>query len=188
MNLTTFQTAIQALVKTATGLDNNHVIWAKQTRKRPNRPFVELDDLDDTTTEMTEDTVDDNPSPAPGSEILLTSKEHNEINVQVRVFSSDVTGSNNAFNLAKTIRRFFGRESTTAGLGDIALVSRDVVRDATVVLETEYEGRAILTLHFRVADSDVESTTYIETATVKTTVRKPDGSALTDHTLTIPLE
>jgi hypothetical protein len=186
MNLTDFQTAIQAQVKLATGFDNGHVIWAKQSRKRPSRPFIELDDLDDETTNFTEDSVADAAVPTPGAEIELTSKEHVEINVQVRVFSSDVTGSNNAFNVAKKIRAFFARESTTAALVDIALVSRDTVREASLVLETEYEGRAVLTLKFRVADLETETTTFIETATVETTIDQLGGPVV--HTLTITPE
>lgn len=175
MNLTDFQTTIQALVKLATGYDNGHVIWQKQTRNRPSRPFVGLDILEDETSFFTEDTTEDASSPVPGAEINLIAKEHIELNVQVIVYTSDVTGTNNATNVARKIRGFFSRESTTTALGDIALVERAPVRDATIVLETEHEGRGVLGLKFRVADLEVETTTYIETVTVETTVEQSNG-------------
>jgi hypothetical protein len=184
MNLTTFQTAIQALVKSATGFDDGHAIWANQTRKRPDRPFVELAHPEGASPFFSEDSVDDTPSPTPGNEITLTAKEHVEITVQVRVFSSAVVGSTNAFNLANAIRSFFSRESTTDALGEIALVARETVRDVSLVLETEHEGRAVFALTFRVANLDTETTTYIEHATVETTIAQTNGNVV--HTLTIP--
>lgn len=183
MDLTGFQNAIQAQVKAATGFDDSHVIWSKQTRDRPARPFVELDDLDNATNFFTEDTVSDTPGAPVGEEITLTSKEDVEITVQVRVFTTVVTGSSNAFNTAQKIRGWFSRDSVTSLLGDIALVDRDAVRDASIVLETEYEGRAILTLKFRVASLETETTTYIETPVVETTVTQTSGDVI--HTITI---
>lgn len=119
-------------------------------------------------------------------EILLTSKEHVELTIQARCFSSDVTGSNVAPNVARKIRRFFARESTTALLdvSSIALVERSPVRDATIVLSTEHEGRGILDLKFRVADLDTEATTFIETATVETTVEQTGGPVVQTLTIT----
>lgn len=181
MDLKAFQDTIQGLAKQASGLQ---CIWAKQTRKRPVRPFVELDDLDnDDVSMMTDDSITNTPSPTPGHEITLTAKGQAEITVQVRVFSSEITGSSNAFNIAQAIRSFFARESATAGLGSIALVERGTVRDVTLVLETEYEGRAVFNLKFRVADPDVETTTYIEHATVQTTVAQTTGDVTTTDTI-----
>jgi len=181
MDLTAFQNAIQGLVKAASGTTT---IWAKQTRKRPNRPFVELDDIDsDDASMLTDDSVTDTVSPTPGHEITLTARGDTEITVQVRVFSSDITGSNNAFNLAQKIRSYFGRESATAALGDIALVERQTVRDATLVLETEHEGRAVFNLKFRVVDLETETTTYIEHAVVETTIAQTTGDVTTTDTI-----
>lgn len=186
MDLASFQTAIQARTKAALSFDGGHCVWANQTRERPTRPFVELDILSsDDLSEQGEFSQADNPSPTDGAEILLSVKHQLELTIQFRVFSSAVTGSSKAFNLAQTLRNFFDRESTIDALGAIAVVSRDAVQDISLVLETEHEGRAVFNIRFRVADVDTESATYIETAVVKPTVTQTSGPI--EHTLTIDL-
>lgn len=186
MNLTTFQAAIQAQVKAMTGLNDGHVIWADQTRTRPTRPFIELGILDSTGTENTESSSEDNPAPVAGSEILLNTREDVTLTVQLIAFSRDIVGSSNAFNLLQTVRFAFGHDSVSEALGDIAVVDRGPVRNATIVLETEHEGRAICALQFRVANLDVETATYIETATVRTTVAQTGDDVV--RTITVSKE
>lgn len=180
MNYTAFQTTLQGLVKAATGFDNGHVIWQEQTRDRPSRPFVGLSIVTDQTNAFTEDSSEDNPDSDgnDGEEILLISREHVELTVQVIVYTSDIVGSSSASEIARKIRRYFGRESVTSALTPHALVDRGTVRNATIVLETEHEGRGVLDLTFRVADQDAEATTYIETATVETTVEQTSGEVV----------
>jgi hypothetical protein len=183
-----FEDAIQARVKAALTFDGGHVIWANQTRDRPSRPFVELALLtDDDLSEQGEYSQEDNPDSTgnDGEEILLNVKHQVELTVQFRVFSSAVTGANRAFNLAKRVRDFFDRESTIEALGAIAVISRDNVQDASIVLETEHEGRAVFNIRFRVADIDTETATYIETVKVKPTVIQTDGPI--ESTITIDL-
>ena len=180
-----FENTIQAIVVAATGFVGSKVIWADQTRDRPARPFVELAYVDESTTNFTEDSITDTVAPPAGQEITLSSKEHGEPTIQVRVFSSAILGSQSAKNIARKIRGYFGRESVQTTLGDIALVSRGSVQDISIVLETEHEGRAILDLKFRVARVETETTTFIEVAIVKTTI--PLNSVDIENTLTIDL-
>jgi hypothetical protein len=191
MNLASFQTAIQGVVKTATGYDGGHVIWANQTRDRPTRPFVELDIISSQATEYTEDSVSDtegDPEDIEGEEVTLTTREHVDITVQIRVFSNAVVGSTKAFNVAQQIRTVFARESTQSVLDPIALIDRGGVRDFTTMLETEHEGRAVLDIRFRVAEVDTETTTFIETATVQTTIAQTGGDVVYDFEVTLPEE
>lgn len=181
-----FEDTIQGLVVDALQLDGSKVIWADQTRTRPERPFVELAVLDDETTAFTEDDVTETAGSPVGEEITLSSKDHNELTVQARCFSGEVTGDNCAMNMARKIRKFFGRESTQSNLGEIALVSRDTVRGANLRLETEFEGRALLALKFRVAEVETETTTFIEVVTVQTTVSQTNGDVI--YTSAIQLE
>lgn len=309
MNLTDFQTKIQARIKAATGLDDGHVIWANQTRDRPTRPFVELAMLADETHAHPEHVEGTNPSGQPsqaafnaisgfpwfqpgsivravavgpvgntyvisvtaragagavvvtwnptgtvdipgvpvldlncqsgttngvalaaaliawvaanpgivtlenvvgktspfvngngvvgtgqfsggttGNEILLTTRHQVELTVQVRAFSGEVVGSLSAPNVARNIRNYLGRDSVSVAFAadGIAVVDRGPVRDATIVLSTEHEGRGILDLKFRVADLDTETTTYIETAKVETTIEQSNGNVTRTLTITQP--
>lgn len=174
MTFEDFENAIQAQVVAATGFSGSKVVWANQTRDRPARPFVELSQLNEETTNFTEQYQADTVGSPSGEELTLYSKEHVEPTIQVRVFSNDVTGNDNAKNVAKKIRAYFGRDSTQVALGEIAVVNRGTVRDMSLVLETEHEGRAILDLKFRLSQIEEETTTYIQTVTVETNVTSTD--------------
>jgi hypothetical protein len=190
MDLTAFQTTIQNHVKLATGFTDAKVIWANQTRDRPARPFVELAILDDEMVGQEEHGQSDTPGAPAGQEVTLSTRYQVELTVQVRVFSSEVVGSNTGSNVARKIRNYFGRDSVNVALAapaiGVAVVDLGPVRDASIVLSTEHEGRGILDLKFRVADLDVETTTYIETATVETTVEQSNGNVTRTLTITQP--
>lgn len=186
MTLEDFENTIQGIVKAATGFDGGHVIWADQTRTRPSRPFVELDYVSETTTNFLEHTQEDTPGAPESEELTLNAREHLEPTVQMRVYSSAVVGNNSARNIARKIRAYFGRESVQSTLGDIALVNRNVVRDVSLVLETEHEGRAVIDMTFRVERIESETTTYIETAVVETTVEHSTGNVVRTLSFTQP--
>ena len=172
--LEAFENAVQAQVVAATGFSGSKVIWANQTRDRPTRPFVELAFLKEETTNFTEQYQADTVGSPEGEELTLYSKEHVEPTIQVRVFSNDVVGNNTARNIAKKIRAYLGRDSVQYALGAVAVVNRGTVRDISLVLETEHEGRAILDLKFRLSQIEEETVTYIQTVTVETNVTSTD--------------
>ncbi len=172
MNYGAFQQAIQNQVKAALSYDGSKVIWSDQTLDRPARPFVELSVLSfrDLSHHSMHGVIDNPDSDGDdGEEILLQTTDHLELTVQTRIFSAAVVGDLAPMNLAQKIHSFFGRETTNDALQDIAIVSRENVQNASLVLETKYEGRAIFNIIFRVAVVDTEATTYIETAPVETT-------------------
>lgn len=191
MNLGTFEIALVTEVKRATGLAAGKVVWANQTRDRPIRPFVELAVLNSAAASSHAESGISNTSGAPaGEEITLTTTDHVDLTVQLRAFSSEVTGSDKAFNLLDKVRQHFGKESCIAVLEGqaeaIAVVDRGTVNDATTVLETEYEGRAVLTLRLRVADVATEKSTYIDEVVTETTVNQTSGNVVYTNTTALP--
>lgn len=191
MNLGAFEIALVNQVKLASGLAAGKVIWANQTRDRPVRPFIELTVLSsEVASTHSESGVSNNPTPTAGNEIILTTTDHVDIRVQMRAFSAEVTGSNKAFNLLDKVRQHFGKEScieTLSNLAEsIAVVDREAVADATIVLETEHEGRAVWNVRLRVADVTTETTTYIQETVVETTVTQTSGDVVRTITVTAP--
>jgi len=191
MNLGAFEIALVTEVKRATGLADGKVIWANQTRDRPLRPFIELAVTDSTVTSTHSETyVQDTVAPTPGNEITLVTRDHVVLGVQLRAFSAEVVGSNKAFNLLDMVRLHFGKESCIeflAGQSEaISVIERGRIQDATVVLETEHEGRAVSSLRLQVADVSMETTTYIQEAIVETTVEETDGPVTRTLTVTLP--
>lgn len=191
MNLGALEIALVTEVKRATGLPNGKVIWTNQTRDRPLRPFVELAVTESSTgSSHSESAVSDTIPSTAGNEITLTTKDHVDLTVQARAFSAEVTGSNKAFNLLDKVRQHFGKEScleVLEGLPEaIAVVDRGVVQDATIVLETEHEGRAVFTLRLRVADVTTETTTFIQEAVLENTVTQTSGDVVTTFTVAAP--
>lgn len=191
MNLGALEIALVTEVKRATGLANGKVIWANQTRDRPVRPFVELA-LTESRVSSThsESYVKDTVPSTPGNEITLITRDHVDLTVQLRAFSADVVGSNKAFNILDKVRQHFGKESCVEFLDTlpdpIAVIDRGSVQDATIVLETEHEGRAISTLRLRIADVSTETTTFIQEAVVETTVQETNGNVVRTLTVTAP--
>ncbi len=183
MNFSAFETAVQSQIRAASGLAT---IWANQTRDRPARPFVELNVLETQVSDHDEESFGDNPSPTPGAELITTSKQHVEVRVQVRVFSSAVVGNSRAANVAQTIRSRLSFDSVAEVLwaADVAVIERGNVRDATIVLESEHEGRAVFDIRFRVGVWETETTTYIEAAEIETTVEQTTGPVVS--TFTVP--
>lgn len=191
MNLGAFEVALVTEVKRATGLANGKVIWANQTRDRPIRPFIELAVTESSAgSPHSESAISDTVPSTPGNEITLTTKDHADLTVQLRAFSAEVTGSNKAFNLLDKVRQHFGKESCIEALEvlpeAIAVVDRGVVQDATIVLETEHEGRAIFTLRLRVADVTTETTTFIQETVVETKVTQTNGDVTRTFTVAAP--
>jgi len=195
MNLVSFEDRVQAVFVAATGLPGNKVIWAHQSKDRPVRPFIELTLLSSDAGVFSETTHALASPSLPGAEIDLITKDNIELTVQAIAFSSEVVGAAKAFNLLQKSRIFFNRDNIvhslntppTASDDSIAIVERSSVQDLSLLLDTEFEGRASLSLVFRVADTDIEKTTYIEKVDVEQKVITPAPVTYTDtYTIDIP--
>lgn len=116
--------------------------------------------------------------------LLATNIDHDELEVQLVAFSGDVTGDSTAKNILRTVRNKLGSDRAQSDLGDVALVTRGSIRDATIVLENEFEGRAILALTFRASDVNEETEQSIETVIVERTLTLEDGVTTQVDTVT----
>ncbi len=191
MNMTAFENAIAKRVTAEAGLSVGKVIWAKQTRARPQRPFIALDILESSNPgQGSEQRTIENPDWDSDTDtenldaLKISNIDHPELTVQLTAYSNEVTGDSRAANVLERVRVKFGSDRATADLGDIAVVNRGNVRDVSLVLENEYEGRAVLAIVFRVADENVEDAGVIEIVEVETTIDTDADTVVNNTTYT----
>lgn len=196
MTIQEFATAIQTVVASASGLSGAKVIWEAPNVERPARPFIALSILDDANDELLpEESWIDNPTPTPPvapypsqDPLLLQTTDRPEITVRMTAFTdAPKTGAiSPAFALMKQVRRKMGMEATSQTLDPITVLSRGNVTNATVMLETGYEGRAVLDLKFGSIETESEGINTIETVKEEVTIKNLDGSTISDRTITLP--
>lgn len=178
MNWTNFEDAIQARVVAATGLPGAKVIWENQNKARPLRPFIALRIDDAESLGEAETKVTNNPAPSSGQEILLTTRSQNRVQLTVTCFTTSTSGDSSARAYLKKLQMYLSHPSCTATLNGLAepigILTASSVQDASIVLETDIEGRAVMTVVCLVADAFTEATTYIETVVESGTISPPD--------------
>lgn len=189
MDIDDFEDAIVERVVIESGLPAGKVVWAKQGRKRPLRPFIVLDYAEDNTNQASEQRVEENPDWDGDTDtenldaLLLSNIDHSDIVIQMIAYSVEPTGLSRAVNILKRVRAKLASDRVTEALGDIAVAHRGNVRDVSDVLENEYEGRAVLAITFRVADVNVEEAGVIEIVEVETSIeRTSEATVIFDQT------
>lgn len=180
MTIQEFAAAIQTAVVSASGLSGSKVIWETPNVERPTRPFIELSILEDGNEELLpEESMIDNPSPTPPVApfpsqdlLLLQTTDRPEITVRMVAFadSPKIGAISPAFALLKQVRRKMGTEAVSETLDPITVLTRGNVTNATVVLETGYEGRAVLDLKFGSIETESEGINTIETVKTQITI------------------
>lgn len=157
--------ALHAEVVRLSGYAGDRVIWDNQGAPRPELPFItlRLDGFDDPGW-AGELTVTDATDPEPGADILLGRRVHLEGTLTITAFADPRTGAGSARAVLTRIRAGLNLDSTTENLdtSGVSIFGLGVVQDATVLVETEYESRAIMNARLRVSDGAEDLTTWIE--------------------------
>jgi hypothetical protein len=163
---------IRNWVKTASGLSDAAVYFANQLGPQYKLgPFIAIR-LEGATALGAYDSVEflqDLTRPA-GTEIELRTYAPREFVVELTSFAGAVvtqTGREVSKDLLNRVRNAIGLESTTATFNAAGLACFDIgsVRNVAGLLETGYEGRALLDLRFYCGDSLSEFTGYISQCT-----------------------
>lgn len=166
INQTTAENALQLQVSTACALAGDHVIWNHQSRDRVPRPFVVLTWLGDRVLAPATpvESVDDNPTPTAGKEIVISASDDMEFQVRIDTYAESVTGSASALAVARKIARYLGRDDCSAALdaAGVAIIEAGAISSVPALLETKFEGRAQFTVRCRARDAAQEETTYIQ--------------------------
>ena len=145
-------------------------IWGFQNADRLTQPLhisMEIADIISLTPypEIETTFVVGNPN---GQQVVVTSTDQVEFNLQIDVFSSASEAKNfSAKQVAHRIRSWmnlcgFQQETMSSGL---TMVECGAVEALPTVLESKYESRARLNVRFRLVDGTSLKTTWIETVT-----------------------
>lgn len=202
MTIQEFATAIQTQIALAAGLTGDKVIWempghtTQSSVPRPARPFISLSIQEDGNVEpLPEEEIIDNPSPDPPippfpsqTPILLQTTDRPEIVVRLVAFHAGprIGAVSPAFALLKKVRGKLGSELFAAALDPITVLDRGNVTDADLMLETAYEGRAVLDLKFGSIETESEGLNTIETVKTQITIKRADNSVIIDKEITLP--
>lgn len=153
-------------LQTANGGTAVPVLWNFQNPPRGGKPFARLQRLSTTSLGSTDQVVlRPNPagSPPAGQELEYDTSALKEFLVSLQVFTDGVTGDTCAQALVEACQVALGRESYTQAFADAGVVVADkgTVQNLTALLETKYEGRAVLTARFRAGIQATEFGGYI---------------------------
>ena len=117
----TVEDALRVWIKTATGLDDAHVIWAEQTGPRPAGTFATLRLGDIIPVGLADDVQDSTDLLAPaGGEITFTAVGTREFRVSVQCFTAatvDDTTARNLLSKAQTALSLPTRRDALAAAG-----------------------------------------------------------------------
>lgn len=171
------EAAIRAWVKGATGLTDEQVIWADQNGGSPALPFIDvrLGDLIPVGSADGSDWVYDAGGPS-GQEIVMSGHGVREFAVSIRAFSASPLGNDSARVLLSKVQTALALETARSALHAAGVTPFDNGRVQVVpaILDTAWEGRAVLQVRFYTEETVTERTTYIGTVEVTDEEPTPD--------------
>lgn len=190
MTLSTIENAVAAWVVTATGLSlGSQVFFANQGVEQPQSgPFVTIEVGGDVVPLGSVDEVQSstNLSNPPGTEVTLAAVGRREVGVTLQAFgyqtvSGGQGGGITAVQALTTAQTLLSRPDVRGALltAGIAPYDNGQVQRADAVVETGFEGRAILHVRFYATDEQTMSTGYIDEVQATGTLTNPDGSTET---------
>lgn len=184
MNLQAVEDALRAWVKTATGFPDAQVYFGNQDGAQPkNRPFATIVVSTDAAPRGAYDEIfrtQDLTQPN-GSEITQTVIGQRDIGVSVSVFAENTVtypiptfpivmpGSQGAtaVELVSRCQTALGLDGVRSGLNAAGIAPYDLgsVLRLDALVETGFEGRAVLSIRMRISDTASESVGYIAEVT-----------------------
>ncbi len=171
----TIENAIHAELITASGLAGGRIIYEHQNRPALGkagalREFMtqHYDNLNPVGGATPSQTQRDNPTPSAGEEILIGTLSDVRFSVRVTFYAGPTTGTGSAYERLRSVIAKLGLDSVALRLQavGVAFIEARDVRSVPVVLETEYESRAVADLQFSMTEAAETPETYIETVTV----------------------
>lgn len=169
MDWNAIENAVVSWVKAGTGLGT--VILAKPNQARPVTDYADVEVTDGGGFGgQAEKRIGPNPTQPPpaGQEVQVVTVRQKILIVTVNVFTAAVQGSSSAQALlskAQTALESDAQIAAWRAVG-ISLQDRGTVQRIDALLETRFEGRAVLALHFNATDSITEYVTNIATVNV----------------------
>ncbi len=172
-NWDSVEAAVWAWVVAGSGLSESTVIRADQDGPRPEPNFASIRLGRSMSPAGVVDQVSQeyDSGADPGEEITLTASGPREFEVEVEVFTASAVGSDSAFARASRVQTALGLPGVRDALHAAGLTPFDngKVRVIPDVLDTKWEGRALLVARFYVEESASETTGYIDATEITPT-------------------
>lgn len=176
---------LRGWIKSATGLDDEHVLRYGQDMSGVTLPFCDVR-ITFIQPVGAADAVDhDYNSGAPaGEEITYTARGIREFGVRVRAFSTLAVGTNSAQALLSKVQTFMALPGGRAAFqaGGFTAFDQGRILSVPAILDANWEGQAFLETRFYAEETATEKTTYIQTAELTNQEPNPDHV----FTVTIP--
>lgn len=173
LDFTAFEKAIQDAVVLASGgtLADGKVIWARQDGTRPAAPYATLDLVSFRVVGQDAQRHDYDAEGEPGAEIVLAHGGMREFSLAVTVFYGTL-GSAGAVALADVIRTGLVKVAVREVLdaANVSIFDFGQVTNLAQVVNTVYEGRAVLELRGYTTQELEERIGYIASAEITGTI------------------
>jgi hypothetical protein len=173
MSWTDVEDALHDAVAAGAGLSGSSVVWANQGGPRLARPFLTVrrsgpQELGSTAIVRKDY---DNTAPA-GTEVQTRVRRQLSFTLSVQAFTTALTGTANAVALLDAVQAQMRKRAQLDAFRAVGIALEDAgtVQDLSAVLQTDFEGRAAVDMTFRIASETLETTGYIETVNVATTL------------------
>lgn len=169
MSWAAIQDGLRIWVRDATGLADDHVIWADQNGPRPAPPFADLRIGSTIPLGATDEVSDSTDLGRPaGQEVELRATSVQEFHVTIRLFTDETLDDNAALSLLGTARLTLALPTKRAALAEAGLTvfDRGEVQNLTALKDTVFEGRAMLEIGCYTIESISEYVGYWATAEI----------------------
>lgn len=173
MGKAAFEDALQAWAKGAAGVE---AVWVRQKMKTPIPGLTLLlegpKSLSATPERWHEYSAPaELPAPAPvelnppGQEIIHSARDNESWALTLQAYTKDTSGDADAAVLLQRCKNSLKLQGTLDTLRAAGITVADVgdVKNVAIVLDTEWQGRAVMTLLLWTADVSTERGTFIET-------------------------
>jgi len=193
----TFETAIQAWFKNATGLADDHVLWQAQPTgpAQPSFPYATLF-VTSPATKLGQDEIrirdasDDDPAPDDGSEIELLACGLRKMTVSANVYAKTNDADADARAIMDKAHAALGMLSFLSAFkaAGLSVIDDGDVRSLDELTSNVFVSRAQLDVVFGMASNAIESTGYIETVIAHEIIKDATDTNVVDADVTFTLE
>ncbi len=181
----TIRAALATWIRSATGLDQGHVIWSQQAGPRPSGPFVSMRLSVRSIGQgwLQTEEVDD---PDPGEELEYHSRGSRECLLRLQAFAGidgSPVGASSPLEMLeacviKAALPVRAEALSAAGIGMADFGSIQVIDG--VIGSSSFDPRATLDVRFFATSSASEFGTYIESVEVENQIPDPDTTEIID--------
>lgn len=182
-NWATYEGALREWVLEASGLAAGSIIFAEQDGPRPTAPFavIRVGDIHALGAVDTNDSTYD-PYAPEGEEMVETTRGQREVTVTVQAFTASAIGGGSARALLSKVQTALNSRAIRDVLHEAGLTcfDRGSISVIPAILDTRWEGRAVLTARFYLEETVTYATGYI------TQTELTDQSVTPEETVLVP--